>query len=145
MRRAGRVLFLVALAAYVVSFYLPAFLVVADGSASSEYGYFAFVVSFSALDQEMLGGRAAFGLWLANPAFWGGAFLYARGQPGWALPFGAGAVLLASRLLLDPLVLPGYYVWVAAMALLIVACALHLMPTPREPSEAEHVSWPPCQ
>jgi hypothetical protein len=123
MRRGATALYLASLAAYATSFALPAFEIVVEGHADSDYGFSAFMLAFFALGHPILGGPQAFLLWLANPAFWAGAILFAGGRHGLALAAGCVAVLLGSRLVFDPLVLAGYYVWLAGMVLLVLACA----------------------
>ena len=103
MRRAATPLYLAALAAYAASFALPAFNIVVDGQAESSYGFAAFMVAFFALwDAPYFGGVEAFLLWLANPAFWAGAILFARGRRGWALVASCVAMLFGGRFVFAP-------------------------------------------
>lgn len=129
MRRAATALYLAALAAYAASFALPAFDIVVEGRAKSEYGFTAFQMAFLALWQEMFGGLVAFLVWVANPAFWAAAILFARGQFSRALAASCAAVLLGCWFVFARLILIGYYVWVASMALLLAACAIRVLET----------------
>jgi hypothetical protein len=67
VRRAATALYLTSLVAYAASFALPAFDVVVEGRAHSDYGYSAFLLAFFAIWQPMFGGAEAFLHWLANP------------------------------------------------------------------------------
>jgi hypothetical protein len=127
MRRAATALYLASLAAYVTSFALPAFHIVVEGRAKSDYGYSAFLLSLFAFWQPMFGGAEAFLIWLANAAFWAGVVFFACGRDRRALVASCVAVLLACRFVFAPLILVGYYVWLAGMALLLGACAVRLL------------------
>src|SRR5262245_47943444 len=123
MHRVAKCLCVASLVTYAVSFFLPTFEIVVDGRGKSEYGLGAFVLAFGALWQEMFGGPMAFLMWLANPAYWSGVVLFDKGLYGRALVVACAAALLGSRPLFNPLVLVGYYVWLAGMTLLVAASA----------------------
>jgi hypothetical protein len=126
VRHATSFLCLASLAAYANSFALPTFDIVVEGRAKSETGFAAFEVAFFALSQEVFGGLGVFVMWLANPAFWAGVVLFACGRYDRALIASCAAVLLGSRLVFAPLILVGYYMWLAGMALLLAASAVRL-------------------
>jgi hypothetical protein len=114
---------------YVLSFFLPTFAIVVDGEQSISYGCHAFFIGFfSPFASPFFGGLRVFVPWLANPVFWVGVWLFARGRSRFAL-FGAliatglctTLVVFAENL---GLILTGYYVWIASMAILAFAAGL---------------------
>lgn len=107
-----RWLFWVVIGIYAVSFVLPAYV-------PPVYGRQA-VRQTPGVQVFLLGPLAGVG-WLANPAFWGGAYFCARRR--WSEAVWAGVV--ASLLALSFIVFGGstdlglgYYVWLASMVLL---------------------------
>ena len=123
-----KMLYVASLAAYAVSFFLPTFgIKVGDNPSSAEYGFTAFLVSFLAIGGEMYGGPAQFLVWVANPAFWAAAVLFARGDRGLALAASCAAALLGCWLLFGELIFVGYYVWKGSMVLLAVASLLRIL------------------
>ncbi len=88
------------------------------------YGYQSFLGCFSGLWQ---GGVYLFAIWLANPAFWAGAILFAAGKVRAARCAAITAALFAALALVYlEFTWVGYYVWVASIGLLIAAshCSL---------------------
>ncbi len=125
---ATKMLYVAALATYGVSFFLPTFgIQVGDNPSSAESGFTAFLVSFLAIGQDMYGGPAQFLVWLANPAFWGAAVFFARGDRDMALAASCAAALLGCWLLFGELILVGFYVWKGSMVLLALASLLRML------------------
>jgi hypothetical protein len=121
MSRLSPGLYFAALASYAVSFLLPTFLIVVEGKGDAEYGFTAFMVAFLAAWEDMYGGPFVFLVWLANPAFWTGAVLFARGRSRNAAGVCALAFALGCRFMFADLILFGYYVWLGSMVLLMLA------------------------
>jgi hypothetical protein len=121
----ANVLWIVAIAVYAASFFLPAFTVVVGEESSTEKGYLAFILSWEAACDPLIGGIRVGASCLANPAMWCACLWLLSGRSKWACIAGASATALSTSLLignydLDGLLI-GYYLWVASMGLITLA------------------------
>lgn len=133
--------------AYGTSFFLPAF-TTNDGDGQPALGYVAFLVGFFGLFMLQTA-------WLANPALWIGLILV--GCRSWKAAAVCGVVAsgfaLAALMIYEPgaprpphactslsgiekirltTILPGYWCWLASMALFAMACAVQMVSKRRQ-------------
>src|SRR5205807_10180648 len=118
-------------ATYVSSFFLPAFAIGIEGKREVHSGAEAFGVASLALLNPYFGGLRGFVPWLANPFLWVGLVRFALGRAPVAGIAGPVATCLAATLtafFVDPdardLILIGYYVWLASIAMFTAAAAI---------------------
>src|SRR5262245_33922432 len=67
----ARAVAILAIIAYLISFFLPSWYFLIEGRPRTQYGYHAFLASFAYLFHLLLFGEIfAVMAWFANPAFW---------------------------------------------------------------------------
>ncbi len=135
------VIYALAVAAYVVSLFLPAVGVSVLGPPSTLYGCEAFTASLRSFPDVLkdfpsdLFSLCACVAWLANPVLWVGMILVAWRRYGSGCMAGAMAVALAMPIWLEiDEVYAGYYLWVLSMALLMLAAGAGWLAERREAS-----------
>lgn len=130
MPRSAQTMYLLALAAYGISFLLPALVVPHPEELVGQGTYLGFEVFFLCLFFAAIGLHGTIFIWLANPAFWVAAVLIARKKTGMAAFSSGLAVLLGVWLVGTPNILVGYYVWLGSFMLLFVGVLVEMSPLP---------------
>lgn len=132
--RVSRMLYLLAVAAYCISFVLPTFYITVSGVPSEpNVGFEAF---YSCLVTTSLLGPLPLIVWLANPAFWvaGGLVLARRTR---LAAFFAGIAILLGVWFIGQQSLVGYYVWLGSFGLLLAGTAVEFGTDEQEDNRVE--------